>query len=267
MLGLDIDGQFLLAEHFAGGGADGGDDHFAEGVAKLWFQTKLLGHAEQVRDLMSAGDDQHIALARADRADVVLQRLGVLRQVPLIDADVDDLRAAGFETSDEALVGDAVFLQADGLVVDHNAAVYGGQQITPGVRLWDAMRWFNANFGHRRDRFRAAADRRHVGQGMQKSLTRDVLLDRLEQMPKADAGEKDHRVDLAGDEAIGKIDRVAILLNRHLAHARADEGLAAEFFDQPADFDGVATFESGDAEVGEVGSAAGHAWGEYVCSN
>ena len=31
-------------------------------------------------------------------------------------------------------------------------------------------------------------------------------------MPKADAGQEDHHVDLAGDQAIGEIDRFAVLL-------------------------------------------------------
>ena len=130
---------------------------------------------------MGAGDDQHVALAGGDGPDVVFQRLRVFRQFPLIDADVDDLRAAGFEAGDQAVVGDAVFLQADGLIRDRDAAVDRRQQIAPGVRLGHAVRRLEADFGHGGDRLGAAADRGHVGQGMQKPLARDVLFDRRQQ--------------------------------------------------------------------------------------
>ena len=39
----------------------------------------------------------------------------------------------------------------------------------------------------------------------------DVPLDLGEQMPRADAGEKDHDVDLAGDQPIGEVDRGLIV--------------------------------------------------------
>ena len=94
---------------------------------------------------------------------------------------------------------------------------------------------------------------------LQKPLPIDVLLDRGQQVPEADAGQEDHHVDLAGDQPMGEVDRLAVLLDRHLAHAGADERLAAEFLDQPGHFGRVAAFERGDAEVGKTGVIVGHA--------
>ena len=115
------------------------------------------------------------------------------------------------------------------------------------------MRRLQAHFGHRRHRLGPAADRRDVGQRVEIPLPLDVLLDRRQQVPKADAGQEDHHVDLARDQPMGKIDRLAVLLDRHLAHARADERPPAEFLDQPGHLGRVAAFERGDAEVGEDG--------------
>ena len=78
------------------------------------------------------------------------------------------------------------------------------------------------------------------------------------QMPRADAGEKDHDVDPAGDEPIGEIDGRLIALERHFAHRRADERHAAPLGDHPRHVVGAATFERGDAEAGEGGGVGAH---------
>src|SRR5205085_4685555 len=63
---------------------------------------------------------------------------------------------------------------------------------------------------------------------------------------------------LTGDEGVGEIYRVLVRLDLHFGHARADERPAAEFLDQAPDLRGVAAFQRGDAEAGEVGLLGGH---------
>src|SRR5205823_15126822 len=56
----------------------------------------------------------------------------------------------------------------------------------------------------------------------------------------------------------GEINRLAVLLNGHLAHAGTYERLAAKPFDQSAYLRGIAAFERGNAEFGEIGLFLGH---------
>src|SRR4029079_8310496 len=114
--------------------------------------------------------------------------------------------------------------------------------------------------GHRGDGFWAAADRGDMGEGIEITLAGNLLLDGGQEVAKADASEKDHDVDLAGDQAVGEIDGLAIMVNRNFAHAGADERTAAEFFDEAGDFGGVTAFEGGDAEVVKRGCAASHGY-------
>src|SRR5215471_18666479 len=77
-------------------------------------------------------------------------------------------------------------------------------------------------------------------------------------MPKAHARQKNHHIDFARDQSMGEINRLAILLDRRLAHARADERLPAEFLDQPGHLLRLAAFQGGDPEAGETGAVLRH---------
>jgi hypothetical protein len=144
------------------------------------------------------------------------------------------------------------------VIGDGHASVDRGEQLAPGVGLRNAVRGFQADFRERGDRFGAAADGDDVGEGGEVALAIDMPLDCGKEMAEADAGHEDHDIDLARDESIGEVDGVAILLDGHLAHAGADKGAAAEFFDEAGHLRGAATFEGGDAEVGKVGHFFGH---------
>ena len=242
MLRLNIDGQLVVAQHLARCWTDRSDDHASQCSAERLFQAKLLGHPQQVGDLVSAGDDQNVALAGNHGSDVVGEGRGVFGQVPLIDPHVDHLGAARFETGDQAAVGDAIFLKAHRVIRDCDAGVDRSQELAPGVRLRHAVRRLEADLRHRRHRLWPAANRCDVSQRIDISLALDVLLDRRQEMPKADAGQEDHDVDLACDQSVSEVNRFPILLNRHFAHARANEWQAAEFLYEPGHFRPITAF-------------------------
>ena len=97
---------------------------------------------------------------------------------------------------------------------------------------------------HGRHGFRAASDGRYVGQSVQVTLPVDMALDGFQQMSKANPGQNDHRVDLAGDQAVSEIDRGGVVFQRDFAHGRTDQWLAAKFVDHPRDFCRATTLES-----------------------
>ena len=126
---------------------------------------------------MSRRDHQHVPLSRGQRADVLFERRGVERQIPLINPHRMDPRSAGFQSRDEAAIGDAVFLHCHVLVGHENAAVDGRQQLPPGVRLGDAVGGGKADLPHGGQRLGAADDRHHVPQRIEEPLAVHVLFD------------------------------------------------------------------------------------------
>ena len=192
------------------------------------------------------------------RRMICLERPAVFRQIPVVDVHAVDHRAAGFQAGDQAAVRDAVFLQADDQIRHRQPLVERGEQFAPGVRLGHDDRGRDAEFLEHGQRLGAADDGFDVAHGREKPLAIDVPLDLCDQMPRADAGEKDDDVDLAGDEPIGEVDGRLIVRERHFAHRRADERHAAPLGDHALHVVGAATFEGGDAETGKIGGIGAH---------
>jgi hypothetical protein len=65
------------------------------------------------------------------------------------------------------------------------------------------------------------------------------------QLPRADAREQDHHVELAGEKTLC----LGVGFYRNFAQGGRDEGIAALFANQFADLGGAAAFECEDAET------------------
>ena len=78
-------------------------------------------------------------------------------------------------------------------------------------------------------------------------------LHRGEQRARADPGHEDDSVELAGEQALGEIQRSVIVLERNLAHRRRDNRDAAAPLDHGRDFRRHPALERDDAQSGEAG--------------
>ena len=76
---------------------------------------------------------------------------------------------------------------------------------------------------------------------------------RREQGARADARHEDDRVEFAGEQVLGEIERRVIVLERHLAHRRRDHRDAAAPLDHRGDFRCHPAFERDDAQPAEAG--------------
>ncbi len=176
---------------------------------------------------------------------------------------IDD-RAAGFEAGDQAGIRNSVFLQADDEIGDRQPLVERGQELTPGIRLGNDERRRDADFLERGERLGTADDRFDVAHGGEELSAVDVPLDLCEEVSRADAGQKDHDVDLPGDETIGEVDRGLIVRERHFAHRRTDVRHAVAALDQARNVVGATTFERRDTKSGERGGGGAH-WVHSSC--
>jgi hypothetical protein len=76
-----------------------------------------------------------------------------------------------------------------------------------------------------------------------------MLFDGGQQMLESDTGQKDHDIDLAGNNSVSKVDCFSIFGNRNLSQRGANEGLAPEFLDHSLHFLATTAFEGGDAQT------------------
>src|SRR6267143_255634 len=79
MGGFEVDGEIVVEEAFAGGGADGGDDHLLAGLFELSCISFLLQELHDMIDLRGVGDQQHVYLPGDDGNEYRMKRSDVLR--------------------------------------------------------------------------------------------------------------------------------------------------------------------------------------------
>ena len=129
---------------------------------------------------------------------------------------------------------------------------------SPSVGLGHTDGWRDAEFFECGGRLGATDNRLNVADCREKSLAIDVSLNLLDELTRADAGQKYDDVNLSGDQAIREVDRVLMLLERHFAHRRADERDAPFLFDHPRHVGCAATFKRGDAQASKGDDIGGH---------
>jgi len=123
----------------------------------------------------------------------------------------------------------------------------------PLMRLLAMLRDFDPEIAHRANRLGAA---RHGDERAQRRDQRRALMPgfhRREQRAGADAGHEDDRVELAGKQLIGEIERSAIVVERDFAHRRCDDGDAAAALDHGCDLIRHPAFEGDHAQSAEAG--------------
>jgi len=94
--GFEVDGEIVMAETFAGGGADGGDDHLAAGLFELRSGAFLSEYLHDMIDLRGIGDQHDLHVSRDDLAEHLFQRACVFRERPTINGHGKDLCATLF---------------------------------------------------------------------------------------------------------------------------------------------------------------------------
>ena len=78
-------------------------------------------------------------------------------------------------------------------------------------------------------------------------------LDVVEHLANPHAGQKQHSVDLPGNQVIGEVDHGPLLLEGHLAQRGADLRDAVHFANQLGHFRSPATFEGDDLQLAKIG--------------
>ena len=256
--GFDVDANVVVLQRLARRWTDRRDDDSLEPVAHGVAEAQLLGHPQDVDHLMGRGEQGDVEFTGGQAAQVRFQRLRVEREVVAVDLHGSHGGAAGLEPGGEAHVRLAVLLHADGLVRHRDAAVDERQHFAPGVRLGSAVLRRQAPFAEHCQRLRAADDRRHIAERVEKPLPVDMAFDLRDQVSRADAGHQNHDVDLPGDESVGEIDGVGIRVETDFAERRRDVRHAAEALDEPRHFLGPATLKGRDPQSAEVRRAVGH---------
>ena len=168
--------------------------------------------------------------------------------------------AARLEPGHQAGVRLAVFLQTrrsvarrctfSSIIASTSRQVFGSPTLNVGCR---------PNSLSTATGFGPARDRGDVGDRLQQASAIDVPFDFGQQVSHAHAGHEDDHVDLAGEHAVRKVDRLAILFDRHLAHRGADARHAAETLDERGHFGRSTTLERGHAQAAEARSGFWHA--------
>ena len=179
---LEVHGQVQVMEHFRSCRPDRCDDQTVNRGSKFRLASEFLRHAEQVNCLMGAGEHQDILFALADRFDILLKRLGILREIPLVDLHAQDVGPSRFEASNQGVIRDAVFLKSDGHVRNRNVLVDQLEDFAPGIRLRGAITRLKPHLSHRCNGLRTTRDGDNVRKGIQKPLPIDMLFNRREEM-------------------------------------------------------------------------------------
>jgi hypothetical protein len=89
-----------------------------------------------------------------------------------------------------------------------------------------------ANLLERGDRFGPAADQREPLQRLHHLVLRPARRARGDQHPRADTGQQNQRVPVAGEECLAERERFALVGQRNLAHGRRLDRLAGVVADQ-----------------------------------
>ena len=180
---------------------------------------------------MGAGEHQDILFALADRFDILLERFGILWEIPLVDLHAQDVGPSRFETGNQGVVRHAVFLKSDGHVRNRDVLIDQLEDFAPGVRLRCAIARLKSHLSHRRYGLRTARDGDNVRKGIQKPLPIDMLFNRRKEMLETNPCEENHQTDFAGDDSIGKVDGLFVLVDRQFSHRRADGGRSTKALD------------------------------------
>jgi hypothetical protein len=102
-----------------------------------------------------------------------------------------------------------VLLNGDALSRDREVQL--GKQVAPGIRLGHPERRREANLLERGDRFGPAADQREPPQRL---VLRPARRARGDQHPRADTGQQNQRVPVAGEECLAERERFALVGQR-----------------------------------------------------
>ena len=126
----------------------------------------------------------------------------------------------------------SIFLHRDVLLGDLHMLV-DGREHPREVLVQNSMRRLNPQLFQDGYRFGTADDSNNVGHATE-TLPVDVPFDFGEQVPDTDASHKDDDVDLAGNQAVSKVDGLTVLCVMELRQRGADVGDPAEALDQRA---------------------------------
>ncbi len=257
MLRLEVHAEPVVANLLRAYRPDRANRHARESALDAVADSLGLRERNDVRDLVRAGENSHVRRARRDRIQRRSQRRAIGRQRPSIDRNNRDPGAARLEPRGQLVIGNSVFLDRDVLALELDLRRKRAEHFAPGIRLRCDYRGFDAKITHRANRFRAA---RHGGDCGQRRRYRRPLMarfHRLEQRARPDPGHENDHLEfvLAGQQAIGKIQRRVIVLERHLAHRRRDNRDAAAPLDHRRYFRRHAALEGDDAKSAEAGRA------------
>ena len=136
-------------------------ERFEESV----FHAHSRRHVQQVLNLSRIGEQHHACAPSDNRSDRGPQRLEVVRERPAVDGNAQDVCPALFESSQEGLVWDAVFLHGHALAAELDVVrIERRQHFPPGVRLGNRNRNRHAELFQRLDGFRPARHNRYLGE-------------------------------------------------------------------------------------------------------
>jgi len=86
-----------MAEAFAGGGTDGGDDHLLECRTKGLNLSIFLQHLHDMVHLGGIGDEEYRYLSSNDFVECLSERPRIFRERLAIDGNLKDLGSALFQ--------------------------------------------------------------------------------------------------------------------------------------------------------------------------
>ena len=122
-------------------------------------------------------------------------------------------------------------------------------KLAPGVGLGRGDRDRNLHLAKRGQWFGASRGHRDLSQRLGELFLRIARRQDFIERPRADAGEKDHQIELAAKQALGELERFGIVLDGRLAHGRRDKRIAALPADQLGHFGGAPALERDDAQA------------------
>jgi hypothetical protein len=249
---LAVHGQAELAQHLAGGRADGEDGDATERAAERAPAPVALGDLHQVAHLCGVGEQHDVGATVDQRADGVGEGCRVLGQRPLVDRHARHDGAALGEPVVERFVRHAVLLHGDASALDRHALVEQPQQLAPRVRLGDDVRRREPQLGERAHRLGTAGHQHRAAERFDDPVA--SLFQRAHELPGADAGQEHDDVHLPGEQPLAEGEDLGARGARHLPQRGRHQRLAALAGDEARHLGRHPALERDDAQAGEAPS-------------
>ena len=131
------------------------------------------------------------------------------------------------------------------------AANGGGEHFPPGVRLGNGDGERHGKLAQHADGLRSTRHDGDAAERVGESLGRIARGEGLIQNARADAGEQNDHVELAGEQTRGELEGLFIALDGGFAHGRGHDRLALLFADELRDFGRAPAFERDHFQAGK----------------